>query len=538
MIDLLTTRENSMRFFTLLLTGIIVLTSGCVKVGPDFTQPEALVADSWLGSEGPALTAQTEQYADWWTVFNDPVLNELVEEASRENLGLQVAGLRILEARAQLGIASGYLYPQQQNADASAAAVGASRHAANTSAGDLRYNDLNIGFNAAWELDFWGKFRRGVEAADAQFLATIANYDDVMVTLRAEVARAYILIRTQEDRINLAEASAAIQKRSLEIAENRFEGGLVTELDVQQARSLLANTLAAIPGYQADYRRFQNALSVLLGIPPQDLSARLQSRNGAGIPQPPAAVAVGVPADLLRRRPDVRLAELQAAAQSALIGVAKADLYPHFTLIGTIGLQASDSPFTREGGSDLSDLFSSDSITYFAGPSLTWDLFNYGRIRNQVRVQDARLQQLVINYQNTVLNSAREVEDAMAGFLGDQLRARYLSDAVTASKRSVEMSSLQYGEGLADYQRVLDAQRGLTRDQDALAIVQGSVAINLVNMYKALGGGWQIRAYKDFIKPEIQQEMTERTNWGDLLEESMQDAAKGPEESDWRRPDW
>ena len=498
--DNFTTREkNGMRIFTLLLTSVMILTSGCAMIGPDFVPPEAPVAGSWMGSEDPQLPAISAQHEEWWTVFNDPALNGLVEEASRENLGLQVAGLRILEARAQLGIATGTLYPQQQYAEASATAVGASSHAANTAAGDLNYGTLGISFNAAWELDFWGKFRRGVEAADAQFLATIADYEDVMVALRAEVARSYILIRIQEKRISLAEESANIQKRSLEIAENRFDGGLVTELDVQQARSLLANTLATIPGFQADYRRFQNALSVLLGIPPQDLSTRLHPENGLGIPQPPIEVAVGVPAELLRRRPDVRRAELQAAAQSALIGVSKADLLPHFTLIGSIGLQASDSPLTAAGGSSFSDLFSSDSYTYFAGgPSVTWDLFNYGRIRNQVRVQDARLQQLVTIYQNTVLNSAREVEDAMAGFVGDQIRARYLSDAVTASKRSVEMSSLQYGEGLADYQRVLDAQRGLTRDQDALAIVQGSVAINLVNMYKALGGGWQVRPLREF----------------------------------------
>jgi NodT family efflux transporter outer membrane factor (OMF) lipoprotein len=531
MIDLLTFREHSMRFFTLLLTGVIMLTSGCAMIGPDFTPPVAPTADSWMGSEDPQLPAISAQHEEWWTVFNDPTLNSLVEEASRENLGLQVAGLRILEARARLGIATGTLYPQQQYAEASATAVGASSHAANTAAGDLDYGTLGISFNAAWELDFWGKFRRGVEAADAQFLATIADYDDVMVSLRAEVARSYILIRIQEKRISLAEESASIQKRSLEIAENRFEGGLVTELDVQQARSLLANTLSTIPGFQSEYRRFQNALSVLLGIPPQDLSERLHPENGIGIPQPPIDVAVGVPAELLRRRPDVHRAELQAAAQSALIGVSKADLLPHFTLIGSIGLQASDSPLTAAGGSSFSDLFSSNSYTYFAGPSLTWDLFNYGRIRNQVRVQDARLQQLVIIYQNAVLNSAREVEDAMAGFIGDQVRARYLSDAVTASKRSVEMSSLQYGEGLADYQRVLDAQRGLTRDQDSLAIVQGSVAINLVNMYKALGGGWQVRPYENFIKPETQQEMAERTDWGNLLEEPVQETDKAPEES-------
>lgn len=535
MTDLLTSRKNPRRFSILLLSGLLMLTSGCMKVGPDFTPPAASVADSWLGTQDPELTVKSDQYTDWWTVFKDPVLDSLISEAHRQNLGLQVAGLRILEARAQLGIATGNLYPQQQAAEATAATIGASRHGANTAAGDLRYQELALGFNAAWELDFWGKFRRGIETADAQFLATIANYDDVMISLTAEVARIYILIRTVEERISLAEASAAIQQRSLEIAENRFEGGLVTELDVQQARSLLANTLATIPGYQAEYRRYQNGLSVLLGIPPQDLSARLHPKNAVGIPQPPAEVAVGVPADLLRRRPDVRRAELQAAAQSALIGVTKADLYPHFTLVGSIGLKASDSPLTREGSSDLNDLFNNDSLTYFAGPSLTWDLFNYGRLKNQVRVQDARFQQLVSSYQNTVLNAAREVEDAMASFVGDKIRAQYLSDAVTASHRSVELSSLQYGEGLTDYQRVLDAQRGLTLDQDVLALVRGSVAINLVNMYKALGGGWQVRPYKDFVKPEVQQEMSERTDWGNLFNDVGSDAEGNATR---RRPDW
>ncbi len=527
-----------MRCAVFLMIGVILLTSGCIKVGPDFVPPEAPVADGWLNSpSGRQLTTQTDHYQHWWTVFNDPVLDSLVEDAYQQNPNLQIAGLRILEARAQLGIATGTLYPQQQQVGATMATVGASSNAANTISGDLHYKDLNTAFSAGWELDFWGKFRRGVEAADAQYLAAIASYEDVMVTLSAEVARTYILIRTLQERIRLTEESAAIQARSLEIAENRFEGGLVTELDVQQARTLLANTQAAIPRFRSNYRRAQNALSVLLGLPPHDISQRLRVVE-AGIPAPPAEVAVGVPADLLRRRPDIRRAELQAAAQSALIGVAKADLFPHFSLIGTIGLQASESPLTREGGSHFSDLFSSDSVTYFAGPSLTWDLFNYGRIRNQVRVQDARLQQLVANYQNTVLNAAREVEDAMVGFLEEQVQAGYLAEAVSASKRSVDISALQYGEGLTDYQRVLDAQRGLTRDQDALAAAQGSIAINLVNMYAALGGGWQVRSDQELVKPEVRREMAERTDWGGLLKDAKRDADQDREKSDWRWPDW
>ncbi len=528
-----------MRFVMLFVLAVTLLTSGCIKVGPDFTTPPAPVADSWLEPENQQLTVSSDHSEEWWTVFNDPVLNKLVEDSSQQNLSLQIAGLRILEARAQLGIATGNLYPQQQQLFAGAAAVGGSRNSANSVGGDLHYKDLSTSMDAAWELDFWGKFRRGVEAADAQFLAATADYDDVMVTLTAEVARAYILIRTNEERIRLAEESVVIQERSLEIAENRFDGGLVTELDVQQARTLLANTRATIPRLQIDYHQAKNALSVLLGQPPGDLAAILNSSgNVKGIPKAPAEVAVGVPADLLRRRPDVRRAELQAAAQSSLIGVAKADLFPHFTLIGSIGLQASESSLTNSGGSDLNDLFSSDSVTYFVGPSLTWDLLNYGRIKNNVRVQDARLQQLVVNYQNTVLRAAQETEDAMIGFLKKQQEALYIAEAVNSSRRSVDISMLQYGEGLTDYQRVLDAQRGLFVDQDALAAIQGSVVLNLVSMYKALGGGWQTRIGQDVVNPETQQEMAERTDWGGILEEPKKGVNDPVEDSDWRWPDW
>jgi len=528
-----------MRFFVVLVMGVTLLSSGCAKIGPDFTTPLAPVADSWLEPDSQQLTATSDHHEKWWTVFNDPVLNVLIEESYQQNLGLQIAGLRILEARAQLGIATGNLYPQQQQLSGGAAAIGNSRNAANSAGGDLYYKNYGSSMDAAWELDFWGKFRRGVEAADAQYLAAAASYDDVMVTLTAEVARAYILIRINEERIRLAHESVAIQERSLEIAENRFDGGLVTELDVMQARNLLANTRAAIPRFQVDYHQAKNALSVLLGQPPGDLTTILSSSaNAMGIPMAPAKVAVGIPADLLRRRPDVRQAELQAAAQSALIGVAKADLLPHFTLIGSIGLQTSESSLTRNGSSNFNDLFDSDSMTYFVGPSLTWDLLNYGRIKNQVRVQDARLQQLVVNYQETVLRAAQETEDAMIGFLKTQQEALYLADGVKASQRSVDISLLQYGEGLADYQRVLDAQRSLSVGQDVLASTQGSVVLNLVSMYKALGGGWQPRSDQDFINAETRQKMAERTDWGGILDEPKKATTESSEDSDWRWPDW
>lgn len=528
-----------MRNVAALLVGSVLLASGCAMIGPDFVPPPAPVSDAWMEKDEAQLTSATDHHEEWWSVFDDPVLNGLVEEASRQNLGLQGAGLRILEARARLGIATGNLYPQVQQLNAEAATVGGSGNAANSIGGDLYYKDLTTSLDAAWELDFWGKFRRGVESADARYLATIADYDDIMVTLTAEVARTYILIRTLEERIRLAEESVAIQRRSLEIAENRFEGGLVTELDVQQARSLLANTRALIPRFKVELQRAQHALSVLLGTPPTDLAAKLEvPGEGAGIPEVPAKVAIGVPADLLRRRPDIRRAELQAAAQSALIGVAKADLLPHFTLIGSIGLRTSESSFTREGGSSFGDLFDSDSVTYFAGPSLRWDILNYGRIRNEVRAQDARFQQTIVNYQDTVLRAAQEVEDAMAGFLRGQEEAGFLAEAVAASRRSVEIALLQYGEGLNDYQRVLDTQRGLTADQDILTATRGSVALNLVGMYKSLGGGWQMRDGQDFVPARTRAEMADRTNWGGLLDLEKPAPAETTEIPGWRWPDW
>lgn len=506
--------------YTFRLIGLLLvatLAGGCAMVGPDFTLPPTEMAETWTVETDEGLSTAIAEQEDWWRTFNDPGLNLLVEEAYQQNLTLQMAGLRILEARAKLGIASGSLYPQQQRATAGFGATGASRNGANTIAGDLRYTESSVGFDAAWELDVWGKFRRGIQAADNQLLATIADYDSVLVSLTGEVARTYILIRTLEERIRVAEDNVIIQQRSLEIAENRFDGGLVTELDVQQARNLLANTQAVIPALEASLRQTKNGLSVLLAVPTQQINTMLTAAGK--IPTVPMSIAVGIPAELLRRRPDVRQAELQASAQSAMIGVAKADLYPHFTLLGSVGLRASDSALTNTGGSTHGDIFSTDSVQYFGGPAISWDIFNYGRIKNQVRVQDARLQQLLINYQNTVLNAAREVEDALTGLLNNRHQLIFLDQAVSAAQRSVDLANLQYREGLVDFQRVLDTQRGLSSAQDRAMEVQGSLALNMVAVFKALGGGWQIRNGKAFVPEKVRQQMAERTNWGGLLEE-------------------
>ncbi len=511
------------------LKGLIIavmaaaLLNSCAMVGPNYVKPTAATPGEWIQQQDPKIKSGDADFSNWWTVFKDPVLDTLVEKAFQQNLDLRIAGIRILEARAQLGIAIGDQYPQTQAGRGGLTYTEGSENAANTLNADLSYTDISIGFDAAWELDVWGKFRRAVESGVSTLEATIAGYDDILVSLTAEVARTYILIRTTEARLAIARENVRIQQRSLEITEARFQGGAVTELDVTQARSLLRSTQAAIPRFESEFRRLKNTLAVLLGVLPAEVEQVLGASGT--IPAAPPEVAVGIPAELLRRRPDLRLAERRLAAQSARIGVTKADLYPHFSLFGSIGLRAADSSNTQAGGvsgSSLGDLFNGSSFEFVGGPAFYWDIFNYGRITNRIRVEDARFQQLTVNYENTVLKAAREAEDAMAAFLRSQEEAEYLLDSVMASKRSVDLSMLQYREGLTDFQRVLDTLRFLSQQQDQYVATSGSVGINLVAMYKALGGGWQIRVGKDFVPEKTREEMRKRTDWGNLLEPEKQ----------------
>jgi NodT family efflux transporter outer membrane factor (OMF) lipoprotein len=508
-----------------LLIGTLMI-SGCTMVGPDYVKPTAPEQQEWLESGDPNIKSEEADFSDWWTVFSDPVLDELIQAAYQQNLPLQIAGLRIYESRAQLGIAFGFQYPQTQQGFGSATANQISKNAPNVAAADRYYTAYDIGLDAAWELDVWGKFRRAVQTGVASLEASIADYDDILVSLTAEVARTFIVLRTSEERLEVALQNVKIQQRSMDIAEVRFKAGAVTELDVTQARSLLKSTEATIPGFETDIRQAKNALAILLGRLPGEIDAML---GGPGlIPEVPAEVAVGIPTELLRRRPDIRFAERQLAAQSAQIGFAKADLFPHFSLFGTLGFQTSDN--TDE--SDFSDLFKKNSFTYTAGGGFNWDLFNYGRITNNVRVEDARFQELAVNYEDTVIRAAQEVEDAQNAVV-------FLADAVKAAKRSVELSLIQYREGLVDYQRVLDTQRDLTTQQDNLVFTAGSVGQNLIAMYRALGGGWEIRGSNDFIPASIKEDMENRTNWGDIL--SPQKTEYPPSQdvkSIFHKPDW
>ena len=504
--------DPAVRIAALVAVGVSV--AGCAMVGPDFETPKATVSEAWAHAEDPAVLAESEAHRDWWKNFNDPVLDALIETAYAQNLPLQIAGLRVHEARAILGFAGGNLYPQFQSASATAATIALSENAEPISnlppdvagAINTRFETYSFGLDAAWELDFWGRFRRGIESADANLAASIATYDDFLVTLTGEVANAYVLLRTLEERLSFAKNNVALQQRSFEIADIRFRNGLVTEIDPQLARSLLGSTKATIPELQIAIRQTKLALNLLLGMPPSDLRDIL---GGPGtIPTAPESVAVGIPADLLRRRPDIRQAELQAAAQSARIGIAKADLYPAFSLFGSVG-------YAADSGGDLVD---SDSFSGLGGFGFDWKFLNYGRLRNIVRVEDARFQQLVVRYQNTVLNAAREVEDGLVNFLRAREQVDYLTESVNASRRAVALTRQQYSDGIISYTLVLDAQQFLVLNEDRLTEARGKVSRSLIATYKALGGGWQIREGKPFIPEAAKATMGERTNWGELLE--------------------
>jgi len=491
----------------------MLLVSGCKTVGPDFEKPEVPVADTWLEAENENVDISKTSYQDWWDVFEDPVLSKLIDSAYQQNLSLQVAGLRVMEARAQLGIATGLKYPQSQSVGGGYAYSRSSINApplANLPDDVIQNVDRTNGvwsasFDATWEADIWGKFRRGVEAADANLAASMLNYDAVLVTLTGDIAALYTTIRTLQERLDHASSNVKLQQHALDLANSRFKLGATSELDVQQARGLLYNTQSLIPILNLNIERAQNTLSFLLGMPPSNLEAMLgTSRN---IPAAPASVAVGIPADLLRRRPDVRAAEMAAAAQSASIGVSQADLYPSFVLAGSLGL----------AGGSFSSLFDGGATTGFITPFFKWNIFNYGRIKNNVRVQDARFEQAVTTYQNTALLAAKEVQDGLQGFLRTREQVGHLANAVKASDRAAELALAQYSQGASDYTRVLNTQTALLQQQDTLTAARGQVISNLIATYKALGGGWQLREGNNYVSPELINTMEIRTDWGELL---------------------
>ncbi len=515
-----------------------VLALGGCKVGPDFTPPTAPVAERY--TQAPGAAADPALLERWWTVYNDATLDRLIETAFRQNLTLQSAGTRVLEARARLGIAVGEFYPQSQQIGAGLSYNQASdRDPAGSPVGSLgNYWRSNWGLNAAWELDFWGRFRRGVQAADAAYLASIATYDDVLVTLLGDVASTYIGIRTLQAQLQIARANVVRQRTALQIARDRFAGGVATELDVFQAQNVLGQTEAAVPALTAQLEQGKAALRVLLGMAPAPMEALLA--GPPTIPVPPQSVAAGIPADLLRRRPDIRTAELNAAAQSEQIGIAKADMYPAFRLSGLFGTSASTAR-----GDNLGDMFGANAISFGFGLDFSWPILNYGQITNNVRVQDAKLQTLLTDYQNAVLKAQREVEGALAAFIQGGQQVAQLQRSANAALSALGIAMEQYKLGTRDFTTVLTATQNLYTAQNNLAAAQGARATALTNLYRALGGGWEIRAGSDFVGEATRTQMRQRTDWGRLLPPAGQaqpapPLLPGPENRgpDIRKPEW
>jgi len=490
-----------------LLLASVACLGGCTTVGPDFQPQHEDWPAHWTSPSLEQTTASQAQLdaSQWWQVFADPNLERLIAEADAHNTDLKVAGLRVLEARAQLGIALSGRYPQVQQIGADAVYTKTRNHHEPTPSipGSWQYG---AGFNLGWELDFWGRFKRAIESADAAYFASQANREAILVLMHAQVADTYYAMRTAEARLRIARENADLQKRSFEITERLFKSGESDELDFQQAKTQYLSTLSSIPDFESQIALARHALAVLVGRPPGPMPELDESSDKQGfIPLVDRAVLQDVPANLLLRRPDVRAAEWQMAAQSALIGVAKADLYPSVTLLGTLAWSASS-------------LSGSPSTTALAvGPSVTWNIFDHGRITNNVRVQDARLQQLVVTYQGTVRDAAREADDAATALISALQRDSILRDAETSARRSLTLANTVYREGYSDFQRVLDAQRALSSEQDAYVVNRSNAVGSLIALYKAMGGGWHTD--QPMIDPATRDQMKQRTDWGDLFDE-------------------
>ena len=482
------------------------------KVGPNYPGAKASVAPHWIDETDARVRPQPADLTQWWSVFNDPVLNGLVECASRQNLSLREAGFRILEARDELGVTEGQLLPQVQTANANYTRSNFSRgnptpytvlipkngYAVNippignttilpaTNGGPQQLvltppvglESWGFGMNMAWELDFWGRFRRAVLAAEETLQANCADYNGVMVTLLGDVAKYYVQLRTDQKRIELVRANAALQRRVLEVARRRFQEGQTNDLDLNQARSTLAQTESQIPLLESDLRAAANRLCVLMGVPPADLESQL----GPGpIPAAPAAVVVGIPADLLRRRPDVCRAERLAAVQAEQIGIAEANFYPIVSINGNLGYSAAS----------FSQLFQSTSFAGAIGPGVQWNILNYGRIRNNMRLQEDKFQELLVVYQRMVLQAAEEAETGMSHFLREQERSKLLDESVAAAQLAVNTVVKQYEAGGIDFTRVSQIEQSLVQQEDTQAASHGQVAQGLIEVYRALGGGWR-----------------------------------------------
>lgn len=452
--------------------------SGC-KVGPDYVPPEVETPDAWAAPREAGLTEAAAALSQWWRALGDEGLNGLVDRALEGNKDLRIAAVRVMEARAQRGVTAADLLPTVDG-------VGSATHNRGSAGGGRtggfpgREADLyDLGLDAGWELDLWGRIRRNVESADAAIMASEEARRGVMVSLLADVASNYVQLRSFQRRLQIADQNVKTQSDTLTLTESRFKAGLTSELDVARARTNLATTQSQIPSLRAGVQASIYRLSTLIGRPPGTLANELAAVGK--IPAAPKEIPTGLPSDLLRRRPDIRQAERELAGATARIGVATAELFPRFSLTGSFGF----------ANGEVAGMFDSPNRFWSFGPAFRWPIFQAGRIKSNIKVQEARTEQALLGYERAVLLAFEDVERSMTNFAREQDRRGFLAEAVSAADRSTVLASDLYTKGLADFISVLDAQRQLFQLQDQLVFSESAVTLNLISVYRALGGGWE-----------------------------------------------
>ena len=457
------------------LAAFVLVCSGCAPVGPDYTAPEVPTPDYWNSALRAGMHSSRPDISTWWRKFGDPTLNKFIATAGVQNRELSIAAERIVEARAFAGVARGGLSPYV-GADGG---LTRNRVSESLQSGRVPGNPATLyqaGTAAGWELDFVGGIRRSVESAEANLAATEEFHRDAMVVVYAETASSYIDYRTLGERIAVAASNIKNQQESVRLTKDRNAAGIAPEIDVSQAETNLATTQALIPLLQALQAATRNRLGVLCGKYPGAIGPMLGSGD---IPAPPRSAAVGIPTDLLRSRPDIRAAERQLAAQSAMIGVAKAELYPKFTLSGAFSLQSLET----------GDFLDSGSRAYSFGPGFSWRIFEGCRIRESIRIEESRTRQAYTNYERVILEAVAEVETALAAIANEGDRLKFLRTAVAKARKTVTLVKDNYVNGLVDFQNVLDAERTLFLAEDEETVSRGQIARNHVALYRALGGG-------------------------------------------------
>jgi len=459
------------------LMSLLGALAGC-SVGPNYHSPKIALPSEW-SEIGPGGTTNREvELARWWTTFNDPMLDSLIERAVRSNYDLKAAEARLRAARALRGVALAEFLPTI-GAEASYTTA---RRSQNALAFPVRLIDTDtyqVGFDATWEIDVFGGKRRGLEAFNADLQAVEEDRRDVLTSVMAEVARNYVELRGAHRRIEIARENLRAQEETLRLTEQRFKSGLIGELDVAQARAILAATGSEVPPLETLEKQSIHRLSLLLGQPPNALEDELEKKGA--IPPTPPEVPAGLPSDLLRRRPDVRRTERQLAAATARIGVATAELFPKFSLTGVAGFQSLKT----------SNLIAPESEFWSVGPSIRWRFLEYLRLHAQIRAQTAEQEQVLAQFHQTVLLSLEDVENALVAYGKEKERYNALREAIAANRRAFELANQIYTSGLGEFLNVLVAQRALYQSEDAFVQSQRDISLNLVALYKALGGGWE-----------------------------------------------